>query len=532
MADGKVFVHQTAYADATIPDQRALLCWSNGVERLVIETRFTGNGTNFAWVIPLLAPPEIEAATTGLFATLAHQLQPKIVHDPGPLFPVFTFFMAIGYLLLFVRKDQERRVCDLVACGVAGISLLWLSAPTALLVVLLLIWAVERVRQGREKTYVLVLAPLVAIFFGSMLLSSLGTAGMNIVSTPGQVTQLASQRVGAFDTKTITAKTPKALLDWLRENEFAVPTNAEPVVADYVNRGWVFVAAKLHRNNAAATTNSIHPLSFTFGTKKLVYPLRLTGVGNGPLSVELYVFGDRRAEANHFNVARCAAVVFPTESPWRRKETAAEPVPIVHPTLRKWTSGSTVITKLAATLKPEQMQDDVEIDWDSFVPHQPVFYSKRGAAITAADWAAGMVFCASVVASLLLAIKREWRYAFRKIMLAVFALGLLAFAGGYIALPKIQVRAGKFPRFHIRYQLESLGQEALSQWEATPPKSLSEARDVVEQMAKQMPENLLVGGKTREDDSPGNYVVRQSTNGFEFTWFDADGGEHVSGRRH
>lgn len=530
LADGKVFVHQTAFAEATIPDQRALICWSNGVERLVIETRFSATGTNFAWIIPLPSEPEIEAATTGLFATLAHQLRAKVVHDPDPLFPIFFFCMAIGYLLLFVRQDRERSVWDLVACGMAGISLLWFSAPTAVLVVLLLIWAIERVRQGREKPYVIVLAPALAFLFCGMFLLGLGTAGTKIVSLSG-VTELGSQRVGAFDTKTITAKTPRALLDWLRENRFAVPTNAEPIVADYVSRGWVFVAAKLHRDNVTATTNSIHPLSFTFRTEQPVYPLRLTGVGNGPLKVELYVFGDRRAEANHFEVARCAPVVFPNESPWHRKETAEEPVPVVHPALRQWTLGSAVVTKLTATLTPDQMQSDLEINWVSYAPHQQVFYSKRGAAITAADWAAGFAFCIFLLAAILLAVKREWQSKFGKITAMVFVLGLLTFVVGYFTLPKIQVRAGKFARYHVRYQLDTLGQKVLSQWEAAPPRSLTAAREAVEQMAKPMTENIYLGGRTRDEDSPGNYQVRQSPMGFEFVWFDVDGGEHVSSKR-
>jgi hypothetical protein len=85
VADGKVLSHQPAMAEATIPDQRALICWSNGVERLVIETRFAGDGTNFAWIVPLPSQPEIEAATPGVFATLAFQLRPPVVHDRFPL---------------------------------------------------------------------------------------------------------------------------------------------------------------------------------------------------------------------------------------------------------------------------------------------------------------------------------------------------------------------------------------------------------------------------------------------------------------
>ena len=81
LADGMVIPTVAYPAKITIPDQRALICYSNGTERLVIETRFTGAGTNFAWVVPLPGQPVIEEATTGLFPTLQYLFRPEIIHD-------------------------------------------------------------------------------------------------------------------------------------------------------------------------------------------------------------------------------------------------------------------------------------------------------------------------------------------------------------------------------------------------------------------------------------------------------------------
>ena len=75
--------------------------------------------------------------------------------------------------------------------------------------------------------------------------------------------------------------------------DIAVPTNAEPVIASYVKDGWVFVATKVRRDKPDNETSTPHPLSFTFKTDKPIYPMRLTGVDNGPLSVDLYVFSAR-----------------------------------------------------------------------------------------------------------------------------------------------------------------------------------------------------------------------------------------------
>ena len=53
-ADG-IVIPQVFYPKVEIPNQQALIHFSNGVERLVIETSFLGEGTNFAWVLPLSA---------------------------------------------------------------------------------------------------------------------------------------------------------------------------------------------------------------------------------------------------------------------------------------------------------------------------------------------------------------------------------------------------------------------------------------------------------------------------------------------
>ena len=68
VADGKFFGKAAAVVD--IPDQSALLVWEEGRETLVISSAFVGEGSEFAWLVPLPSPPEIEPSTRGLFPTL------------------------------------------------------------------------------------------------------------------------------------------------------------------------------------------------------------------------------------------------------------------------------------------------------------------------------------------------------------------------------------------------------------------------------------------------------------------------------
>ena len=39
--------------------------------------------------------------------------------------------------------------------------------------------------------------------------------------------------------------------------------------------------------------------------------------------------------------------------------------------------------------------------------------------------------------------------------------------------------------------------------------------------------NLFSGQLWREEDSPGNYTIRETTNGVVYVWYDLEGGENI-----
>jgi hypothetical protein len=39
--------------------------------------------------------------------------------------------------------------------------------------------------------------------------------------------------------------------------------------------------------------------------------------------------------------------------------------------------------------------------------------------------------------------------------------------------------------------------------------------------------NLFSGQLWREEDSPGNYTIRETTNGVDYVWYDLEGGENI-----
>ena len=102
LADGMVFP-EVYYAKVEIPNQQALIHYAGGIEHLVIETSFVGEGTNFAWVVPLPSPPEVKPVAENFFLSLQQAFQPTLIHRVNPYYA--------GVLLVFscCRKSKLRR---------------------------------------------------------------------------------------------------------------------------------------------------------------------------------------------------------------------------------------------------------------------------------------------------------------------------------------------------------------------------------------------------------------------------------------
>jgi hypothetical protein len=493
-ADGTVWPG-IGYAKMQIPDQRALIHYTNGVERLVIETSFVGPGTNFAWVVPLPAVPTIEPVSSAVFTTLPVIFQPKV-------------FLEVGHYW--------------IVAGLIGFSV-WLIVCLA--------------ARETSMTDRLLLLLLGFVIYGMLLLPALwsaasrGKAGVSTAAAFPSVQVLQRQRVGVFDTVTLTAKDPAALTSWLTTNGFATPTNATPVIADYVKDGWVFVAARVARSTNTTESTSPHPLSFTFKTRKPVYPLRLTGVDNGSCTIDLYVFGPQRAEAWGFEVKRCARPTYHEVFNWPRFEGGK--VRVRHTELAGLVNGAPAATKLTGTLTPAHMKRDAYLRW---VP-----YRSQGAALyqpTAAITLAGNVASFALLLSALglwfvyrpltrQTLSPLW---FVKLMGVSFAVGVITFlvtpraASGEIEVTRHRGSSeAKLLSLSLRIAItdENLGQPSADDLsrlvKELGPYYWGEWRN------PRPVRNPFTGEPLRIEKSPGNIWLQPATNGLEMIWFDFDG---------
>ncbi len=526
LADGKVFPPTAYPVEVRIPDQRALLAWSNGVERLVIETRFTGAGTNFAWVVPLPSAPKIEAATRGLFPTLTHLLRPRVVHYAGEPFGLVLFVAGVFWLIFQVGRGGGMRFSDFLACCAAGAGWLLMGSPfTGVLVWMFLLWAASRVRSGKERTLDVLVGLAIALLLAGMLLPALGTAGVK-AATGKDVEILDRQLAGVFETTTLTARDPGALRGWLNTNGYALSKDVEPVIADYLRDGWVFVASKVRREASSSEAGSLHPLSFTFAAKEPVYPLRLTGVGNGNLEVDLFVFGPERAKAAGFTVrdaVRPQIMETTTESLQLGGRNSG--LPLAHAGLQEAAGNAAFATRLQGTLTTEQMRQDAVIQWDGFNEVRDVRYSRLGAILTVLNWT-GSALCLFFVG---LAAVARWRGVeptrYAKAMVAAVAVIAAATGFGYAQLEVVPVTLERrFARWvDFRNQQLAVRIALMDELGTNAPITVEAVRAALQRglpfaltNGLSRPPKLLI----REEDSPYNYTIRQGANGVEILFYD------------
>lgn len=367
------------------------------------------------------------------------------------------------------------------------------------------------------------------------MLPALGTAGSMAASTRDDLNIIDRKRVGIYDTVTLSSKDGGAVLNWLTENGFATPTNFLPAIRAYAAEGWVFVASKIHLDASLANGAKPHPLILQFQTQKPVYPLRLTGIGNETCKIELYVFGQERAQIPHFEVERCAQVEYPSEATSLHNPAIA----IRHPFLRKLVAGSTVATKLSAQLTSEQMKEDAYLAWEPYAFKQPVFYSKQGAAITATNYTVPIVVLAALVILCIAGSQGAWARKVTKFSLAISGLALIAWLPIYLSLPKVEVRVTQMPRMFSRNLHHTVSTALEIKWtDKTNTGNGTTALNVAwirQQLAdpafwnetdkRRGGTNLFTGQPCREEDSPGNYTIRQNGRKIEYVSFDIDGGE-------
>ncbi len=104
--------------------------------------------------------------------------------------------------------------------------------------------------------------------------------------------------VGPYETVQLSATDPTALKTWLATNGFNLPADVEPVVAQYVNEKFDFLALKLV---PGASVAAMRPVRITTPGAAAALPLRMVAAGTGStVGISLWIVGEGRYEPQNF----------------------------------------------------------------------------------------------------------------------------------------------------------------------------------------------------------------------------------------
>jgi len=475
-ADGKFI--STAVPVVEVPDQQAILVWKDGRERLVIDTAFSGQG-DLAWLVPLPAPPKIEPVSPAVFRTIEVATMPALAQEPNHAW-------RLGLYLLV---------------AIALLSLIPL-----------------------RRTLVFAAAGFVFMVGGALIFLTIFAQSSGVAP---RVTVLGRKNVGSYETATLQSVDAVALLAWLEGNGFNVATEARAGIEEYVRDGWAFAVARVKPGGSGGRA---HPLSFTFEAKAPVYPLRLTGTQDRPLSLRLFVLSDRRARCEGLEVESCFRISKNTEPRrtfWRDQD---EDRSIGQPELLAIMGDATVLTTLRGDLAPERMRADLYPVLEEFTPLVPQRYTEgaalSGAASTATWVALALLLPCAILVRRLGRGKEGWRRAFhlwvavrrREVIVvwcAAIGVGIVAGVVDYATTDVAKTRTEGRP-WALMYAHSRAGAIV----EAT--NDMKTARAAVAAYWR-YERNPFDGGDVREEPSPGNYGLEERDGKVLYVPYDSTG---------
>jgi hypothetical protein len=115
---------------------------------------------------------------------------------------------------------------------------------------------------------------------------------------PPPVTVIKRETVGPYEVVTLSTDVPGALVDWLKQNGYAIDAAITPIIDQYTAEGFDFIAMKLIPGK---TVQNMQPVRVVSPGASPVLPLRMVAAGTGAnTAVTLFVIGEGRWEAKNF----------------------------------------------------------------------------------------------------------------------------------------------------------------------------------------------------------------------------------------
>jgi hypothetical protein len=170
-----------------------------------------------------------------------------------------------------------------------------------------------------------------------------GSDGDEGVGAGGGVDVIGRERIGGYDVARLGTADGAALERWLDDNGYVLPAGAEPILSEYADEDWRFVAIKL----AKGSDGVLKPLKISFETEETIYPMRLTQLAEQPLAMTLFV------------LARAERRIKGLERTFSAPVDELEPPPPAD--LQKLIPDDRHVTRIEAEIDPEHSKRDLVV---------------------------------------------------------------------------------------------------------------------------------------------------------------------------
>lgn len=207
------------------------------------------------------------------------------------------------------------------------------------------------------------------------------------ISLSEEVKVLERKKVGVYDVAVIKADTAETMMKWLSENGYSIPEKAKTLLNEYISKGWVFTALRIHPEEEklwvekALNQGTLIPLKFTFKSQDAIYPLKISSLNKGPTEVLLYVFADDVLVHPDFEIQAPRVDEFfyyslPAGNEYEKRDRKRFPdsfdfehkyfriikeneLTMCHEVLPRLKDGKYFLSKLRHTFESEEMQEDI-----------------------------------------------------------------------------------------------------------------------------------------------------------------------------
>ena len=205
-----------------------------------IQIQYEGEAENFAWIIPVTEVPEVLVGNQALFNNLLNATV-----------PVFT--------------TNTRSIGDCSGGGSIGLC-------------------------GDDAAFVDEIGALSSGGFED-------EGGWEEGEAPGPEI-LDRGFAGAFEYVTLTGDNIDEIIEWLDTNNYAQDEDAPPILQEYLDEGFVFVAVKLR---SGADVDEIHPLAIRYPGTEPCIPIRLTRIAAiDDMAIRAFFLNDKRVAPSNW----------------------------------------------------------------------------------------------------------------------------------------------------------------------------------------------------------------------------------------